>query len=218
MEQSRIIHLMRHGQVFNPQGVLYGRLPGFGLSELGHQMARRMGQYWAPKPLTHLRCSPLLRARESLAPTAEQFPALEVVIDERVIEAANAFEGMVFGPRNKALRNPKMIRYVLQPWKPSWGEPYTSIAARMRAAIFDAAQAAGQGGQALIVTHQLPIEIARRDATGMTLAHHPGRRRCTLMSVTSLTIREGRITKVDYSEPIAEIVPRPAAGRFVVGT
>ena len=109
MQQPTVVHLMRHGQVHNPEGVLYGRLPGFGLSELGHDMAARLAGYWKGAPLTHLRCSPLQRARETLAPTADLFPQLDVVIDERVIEAANAFEGKVFGANNKALRDMRMI-------------------------------------------------------------------------------------------------------------
>ena len=109
-------------------------------------MAARLAEYWDGAPLTHLRCSPLQRARETLAPTAELFPQLDVVIDERVIEAANAFEGKVFGADNKALRDVRMIRHVLNPLRPSWGEPYREIVARMRAAMDDAAAAAGLGG------------------------------------------------------------------------
>ncbi|WP_461107273.1 histidine phosphatase family protein [Tessaracoccus terricola] len=209
---------MRHGQVENPEGVLYGRIPGFGLSELGHRMAQEMSGFWSDVPLTHLRCSPLQRARETMAPTAALFPQLEVTTDERVIEAENRFEGMVFGKDNKALRDPRMIRHVLNPLKPSWGEPYVDIAARMRAAIADAAEAAGTGGQALVVSHQLPIEIARRDAQGLRLAHHPGRRQCTLTSVTSFTVRDGRITAVDYREPVAHLLPPKHGRKFRVGT
>lgn len=218
MEQPRVVHVMRHGQVHNPDGVLYGRIPGFGLSELGHQMAERMSRYWADVPLTHLRCSPLQRAQETLRPTAERFPQLDVVDDERVIEAANAFEGMIFGRSNKALRDPRMLRHVWNPLRPSWGEPYVQIAARMRAAIVDAAEAAGEGGQALVVAHQLPIEIARRDAEGARLAHDPRARRCTLCSVTSFTVSSGRIIQVDYAEPVADLLPVKRGRRFVVGT
>jgi broad specificity phosphatase PhoE len=35
-----IVHLLRHGEVYNPTKILYGRLPGFRLSELGVQMAQ----------------------------------------------------------------------------------------------------------------------------------------------------------------------------------
>ena len=218
MQQPTVVHLMRHGQVHNPEGVLYGRLPGFGLSALGHEMAARLADHWDGVPLTHLRCSPLQRARETLAPTAELFPQLDVVIDERVTEAANAFEGKVFGADNKALRDVRMIRYVLNPLRPSWGEPYREIAARMRAALVDASAAAGPGGQALVVSHQLPIEMVRRDAEGRPLVHDPRRRRCTLASVTSFTFRDGFVTAVDYAEPAKDLLPPKRGRRFRVGT
>ena len=218
MQQPTVVHLMRHGQVHNPEGVLYGRLPGFGLSELGHEMAARLADHWDGVPLTHLRCSPLQRARETLAPTAELFPQLDVVIDERVTEAANAFEGKVFGADNKALRDVRMIRHVLNPLRPSWGEPYREIAARMRAALVDASAAAGPGGQALVVSHQLPIEMVRRDAEGRPLVHDPRRRRCTLASVTSFTFRDGFVTAVDYAEPAKDLLPPKRGRRFRVGT
>lgn len=217
-DDVRIVHVMRHGQVHNPEGVLYGRIEGFGLSELGHRMAAEMADYWASRPLTHLRCSPLQRARETLAPTALRFPQLEVVVDDRVIEAANRFEGMHFGTDNKALRDPRMLRHVLNPFKPSWGEPYVEIAARMRAAIADAARAAGPHGQALVVAHQLPIWIARCDAEGRRFAHDPRRRQCTLASVTSFTLRDGLVTAVDYAEPVAHLLPPRTGRRFRVGT
>ncbi|MFV0430273.1 MAG: histidine phosphatase family protein [Arachnia sp.] len=218
MGESRVVHLMRHGQVHNPDGVLYGRLAGYGLSELGHRMAERMSTYWAEAPLTHLRCSPLQRAQETLAPTAARFPGLEIVTDDRVIEADNVFEGRVFGSSNGPLRDPAMLRHVLNPLRPSWGEPYVEIAARMRGAIADAAEAAGDGGQALVVAHQLPIWIARCDAEGRAFAHDPRRRECTLASVTSLTLRDGHITAIDYTEPVADLLPQHRGRAFKVGT
>lgn len=217
-QDVRVVHVMRHGQVHNPDGVLYGRLDGFGLSELGHEMARRMGEYWADVPLTHLRTSPLQRARETLAPTAARFPQLEITVDDRLIEAANAFEGKVFGERNRALRDPAMVRHIWNPLRPSWGEPYTDIARRMRAAISDAAAAAGEGGQALCVAHQLPIWIARCDVEGRPFPHDPRRRETTLASVTSFTLRGGHITAVDYVEPVADLLPPKGGRRFKVGT
>lgn len=217
-EQARIVHVMRHGQVHNPEGLLYGRLDGFGLSELGQRMATEMAQHWAEVPLTHLRCSPLQRAQETLAPTAALFPHLEVVTDEQLIEADNAFEGKVFGARNQALRDPSMLRHVWNPLRPSWGEPYVEIAARMRAAISDAASAAGEGGQALLVSHQLSIWMARCDAEGRRFAHDPRRRECTLASVTSFTFRKGCVTAVDYTEPVAHLLPVKTGRRFKVGT
>ena len=82
-----VVHLVRHGQVHNPDGILYGRLPGYGLSEIGRAMAQRLGEHFADVPLTHLRCSPLQRAQETMAPIAANHPDLDIVTDQRVIEA-----------------------------------------------------------------------------------------------------------------------------------
>ena len=181
-------------------------------------MAARLAEHWRDTPLTHLRVSPLQRAKETLAPTAALHPALDVVTDDRVIEAANQFEGLVFGRDNAALRDPRMFWSMRNPLRPSWGEPYVQIAARMRAAVADAAVAAGDGGQALIVSHQLPIWIARRDAQRRPFPHDPRRRQCTLCSVTSFTVRDGLITAVSYAEPAADLLPVKKGRKFKVGT
>lgn len=209
-----VVHLVRHGKVHNPDGILYGRLPGYGLGEVGQAMAQRLGEYFADVPLTHLRCSPLQRAQETMAPIAANHPELEVVTDERVIEAANYFEGSNFGRYNEKLLIPKNLWQLRNPLKPSWGEPYTSIVARVRLAIDDAAQAAGDDGQALIVMHELPIWISRLAAEGRSLVHDPRKRECRLASVTSFTLIDDRIVAVDYTEPAADLVP-PKTSRFL---
>ena len=202
-----VVHLVRHGQVHNPDGILYGRLPGYGLSEIGRAMAQRLGEHFADVPLTHLRCSPLQRAQETMAPIAARHPELDVVTDERVIEAANYFEGTNFGRFNEKLLIPKNLWQLRNPLKPSWGEPYPSIVARVRAAMSDAARAAGDDGQAVVVMHELPIWISRLAAEGRSLVHDPRKRQCRLASVTSFTLIDDRIVAVDYAEPAAELIP-----------
>ena len=64
----------------------------------------------------------------------------------------------------------------------------------------DAVRAA-RGHEAVLVSHQLPIWVARRAAEGNRLWHHPGRRRCALASVTSFTYDGDAITGVSYAEP-----------------
>ena len=39
-----LVHLLRHGEVHNPQGILYGRAPGYRLSNRGQQMAERVAE------------------------------------------------------------------------------------------------------------------------------------------------------------------------------
>ena len=202
-----VVHLVRHGQVHNPDGILYGRLPGYGLSEVGRAMATRLGKYFADVPLTHLRCSPLQRARETMAPIAAEHPELDVVTEDRVIEAANVFEGRHFGRYNQVLLLPQNLWRLRNPLRPSWGEAYPSIVARVRAAMSDAAKDAGDGGQALIVMHELPIWISRLAAEGRSLVHDPRKRQCRLASVTSFTWIDDRIVAVDYAEPAVDLLP-----------
>lgn len=208
-----VVHLVRHGEVFNPTGVLYGRLPDFHLSDNGRAMADRLGEWFAETPLTALRCSPLERARETLAPIAAAHPHLEVSLDERVLEAANDFEGQVFGAGNQALKRPANWWKLRNPLRPSWGEPFTQVRDRMVNAIADAALAAGEGGEAVIVSHQLPIWIARLDAEGRRLVHDPRKRQCNVASVTSLHLQKNRIVRVTYAEPAGDLVKAKDRGK-----
>jgi broad specificity phosphatase PhoE len=201
-----VVHLVRHGEVANPRGVLYGRIPGFHLSEDGRLMAKAAADFLAGHDVTVLMSSPLERARETAEPMEAQF-GLTAVIDDRLIEPWNHFEGMTFGIGDGALRRPEHWRYLINPMRPSWGEPYRDIAARVLAAAGDAARAA-RGHEAVCVSHQLPIWVARRSVEGRRLWHHPARRQCALASVTSLTYEDGRVTGVSYAEPAG-----PGGGR-----
>jgi broad specificity phosphatase PhoE len=203
-----IVHLVRHGEVENPRGVLYGRLPGFHLSAEGRVMAKAAADFLAGRDVTVLRSSPLERALETAEPISAEF-GLDVVVDERLIEPWNHFEGMTFGVGNGALRRPAHWPHLWNPVRPSWGEPYSEIAARMRAAMSDAA-AAARGHEAVCVSHQLSIWVARRSIIGRRLWHDPRRRECALASVTSFTYRDGRVTDVTYAQPAGAGRPQAA--------
>lgn len=181
-------------------------------------MAERLGEYFAAVPLTHLRSSPLERALQTIEPIARAHQHLDLMIDDRVIEAENRFEGRVFGSTNAPLRDLRMLRHVLNPFRPSWGEPYVQIAARMSAALQDAAGQAGEGGQALILSHQLPIWMLRSHHEGRRLFHDPRRRQCALASVTSFRLRAGRVIAVEYTEPVGDLVVRKKGRKWQVGT
>ena len=199
MAEMTVVHLVRHGEVANPEGVLYGRLPGFHLSEDGVLMAKAAAEYLAGRDVTLLLSSPLERALETAAPIAAQF-GLEVRVDERLIEPWNHFEGAKFDVTQAALRQPGAWPRLANPFRPSWGEPYEEIAERMLSVMGDAAREA-YGHQAVCVSHQLAIWVARKAAENRRLWHHPGRRQCALGSVTSFTYRDGVITGVSYTEP-----------------
>ena len=204
------LHLVRHGEVFNPNRVLYGRLPEYGLSDAGHQMAALAAEDLAGRGRAYSRliASPLQRTQESAAPVSKAL-ALPIDIDERVIEPTNAFEGMRMRGSESALKDPGNWKYLINPFRPSWGEPYQSIAARMREAMIDAATSV-PGGDVVIVSHQLPIWMVHRDVNGKNLFHDPRSRRCTLSSITTLELidpmkPELGFVEVGYVEPAAEL-------------
>ena len=210
------VHLLRHGEVHNPEGVLYGRLPGYHLSADGRRMAEVVAESLRGRPIVVLRSSPLERAQETMAPTAE-LTGLEVGIDDRLIEAGNEFEGKPFGVGDGAFRRPDVWPLLWNPFRPSWGEPYRDVADRMLAAARSARDAVlvasdGEGGEAVCVSHQLPIWTARRAAEGRPLWHRPDLRQCGLASLTSLTWRGDRLITVTYSEPVGAAARRAQAG------
>ena len=209
MAEQTIVNLVRHGEVYNPTGILYGRLPGFRLSEAGEKMATTVAAALANHDVKLVVSSPLERARQTAAPIAGEF-GLEVEIDERLIESSNHFEGLTFGVGDGTLKHPSNWTKLYNPFRPSWGEPYAEVAARVLAACADARQKV-EGHEAVLVSHQLPIWIARRAAEGLRLWHRPDRRECALASVTSFVYEGEKIVGVRYDEPCG------AAGRSRVG-
>jgi len=200
------IHLVRHGEVHNPDGVLYGRLPGFGLSDRGHRMAQMAADHLTGlrRPLSGLWCSPLQRTRESAAPIAAG-TGLPLQIAEGIIEPSNVFEGKRLRGKDTALRQPSQWRYLANPMRPSWGEPYRRIAARMLMSMNTAADSV-ESGDVVLVGHQLPIWIAHRQISGLPLFHDPRARRCSLSSVTSFIRVEGRFIEIGYVEPARSVL------------
>jgi broad specificity phosphatase PhoE len=201
-----IVHLLRHGEVHNPTGVLYGRLPGFGLSELGKRQALTVAEFLAENDITHVVASPLQRAQETAGPIVSSH-RLELATDDQLIESTNVFEGERVSVGAGALTSPRHWKDLTNPFKPSWGEPYLSIAHRMLGAAYRA-RAAAEGHEALCVSHQLPIWTLRRFLEGKRLWHDPRRRECSLASLTSLEFSDERLVRISYTEPAGATDPK----------
>ena len=199
------VHLLRHGEVYNPDKVLYGRLPGYHLSHLGHAMAQRAADTLAHRDVTLLMSSPLQRAQETVAPIAAAL-GQPVVLDDRLLEATNVFEGKRVAVGDGVLRKPQYWRHLWNPFTPSWGEKYVDLAARMTAVIDDARQKAA-GHEAVLVSHQLPIWIARLAAQRQRFWHDPRKRQCSLASLTSFVFEDEKFVRIEYSEPAADLLP-----------
>ena len=205
MSEKTLVHLLRHGEVHNPDGILYGRADGYHLSARGRAMADRVADRVGHRDITHLVASPLERAQETAAPLAAA-RGLTVATDERIIESGNIFEGKAFDLGDSILRNPAMWRNLWNPFRPSWGEAYTDVVGRMWPAVLDAREAA-RGHEAVLVSHQLPIWITRLHAEGRRFLHNPRKRHCTLCSLTTFTFSEDHLVSLGYSEPAGDLIP-----------
>ena len=201
-----VVHLLRHGEVHNPQRILYGRLPGFQLSEFGVRQAELVAAHLSDHDVVHVVASPLLRAQQTAAPIAAKH-RLDVATDEGLIEAGNVFEGSRVSVGDGMLRDPRCWPKLRNPFRPSWGEPYQEIANRMLAAVRRARKQAA-GHEAVCVSHQLPIWTLRRHLGNRRLWHDPRRRQCGLASLTSLVFNGESLVEMVYSQPAGSSDPR----------
>lgn len=203
---GQTIHFVRHGEVHNPEKILYGLQPGWRLSDRGQQMAIEVAKWSEVLDLGAIYSSPLQRAQETVAPIVAKHN-LSLITDKNLIEARNIFEGQKFELGNGVLRHPKAWRYLWNPFRPSWGEPYDELITRMLKTLFSARDLAN-GKDAICVSHQLPIWILRSAVEGRRLLHDPRKRECSLASVTSFEVdNEGMISSVTYTEPAKHLLP-----------
>jgi len=207
---TRRLHLVRHGEVHNPEHVVYGTLPGFVLSAAGRAHAqaagRRLRELVSGPPC--IVSSPLERAQETAAIIARTFGEdVNVTTDERLIEARSFAMGL---PRRFA---PHLyLRRMLQTNRPRNESP-TAIVDRM----VEAARAAcGPHPDAILVSHQFPIWMAR---LGLENGHENGlaqharafvarrapflflRERCVPGSITTILLDDPRPHTTTYWEP-----------------
>ncbi len=200
------VHLLRHGEVYNPEGVLYGRLPGYVLSDLGHEMAERAAVALANRDIATVISSPMERAQQTATPIAGRHK-LDIVTDTDLIEADNVFEGKRVSVGDGVLKQPQAWRHLWNPFTPSWGEPYQVVAERMQRAI-DTARLGAPGRESVLVSHQLPIWISRLNAENRRLWHDPRSRQCTLASITSLTYQDDDLVAITYTEPSRDLLEK----------
>lgn len=207
---TTLVHLVRHGEVFNPEKILYGRIPGYQLSERGQAMADMVAEYFADADLTHLVSSPLERAMQTAAPIG-RVKNLPISQDLNLLEATNVFEGKRVSFADGELRKPAAWRHLWNPFRPSWGEPYREIFARMQIAV-ESARVAALGHEAVLVSHQLPIWVARLGYQNHRFVHNPSHRECNLASVTTLKFHNDQLASVSYLEPAAALYHESTGG------
>jgi broad specificity phosphatase PhoE len=212
------VHLLRHAEVHNPDGILYARAPGFLLSDAGEEMAATVAERLRRRDVVAVWSSPMERALQTAAHVARTHN-LPVWEDDRLTEASSRLEGTRASVDRPVLLQPRVWTSLWNPWKPSWGEPYAEVLARMREAVVAAAsEDEAQGREVVLVSHQMPIWVLRRHAEGRRSAHHPARRACALASTTTLRIVDGRVAEVTYDPgPGARVAGGPVTGTTAGG-
>lgn len=223
---STTIHFVRHGEVENPNHVLYERLPGFHLSERGFNMARVTGNYIANsvqfRGITKIYSSPLDRTRETareienallnmpdcayvsvnnVKDSVKSFQS-SIILDDRLIEAGNNFRGKRIGFGEGALWKNNNWKLVVNLWRPSWGESYKSIAKRV--SDFVREQVKNHPGEQIVaVTHESPIWSYRHMLETGHPEHNMLLRKTALASITSITYdcETMRVLSISYVDP-----------------
>ncbi|PAU68037.1 histidine phosphatase family protein [Bifidobacterium criceti] len=209
------INFVRHGKVYNPNHVLYERLPGFHLSDAGRRMAFATARYLAENPQTNTACavysSPLERTRETAEVILHELnevrdergeQPLELITDPRLIEARNEFRGKRIGYGEGALWRPENIKLIRNLWRPTWGESYRSIANRVRNFALEKIDE-HPGEQIVVVTHESPIWSYRHMLETGHPEHNMLLRKTALASVTSITYDDAThdVLSVTYADP-----------------
>ncbi|PKZ40584.1 histidine phosphatase family protein [Gardnerella pickettii] len=204
------IHFVRHGEVENPNHVLYERLPGFHLSNRGLEMARATAKYIATVPqmrgISAIYSSPLERTQETAQQIANALQIGSIILDNRLIEAENNFRGKRIGYGEGALWKNNNWKLVSNLWKPSWGESYKSIAARV--GDFAREQVKNHPGEQIVaVTHESPIWSYRHLLETGHAEHNMLLRKTALASITSITYdcTNMNVLSITYVDPAARV-------------
>lgn len=164
------LHLVRHGHVENPQRVVYGRLPGWRLSEVGRWQAAAVAEHLRGRPIVHVHSSPLERAVETAEAIAAACGAPSS-IDAALIESALGahWEGLPWA-EVKGGRREEWEAYLHRPHEIDFaGETFEALGERM-AATLQAIAARHAGREAAVISHGDPIKAAICRLTGIPIA------------------------------------------------
>ena len=177
------LYLIRHGEVYNPQGIIYGRLPGFGLSERGRRQIASAAESLRSAPPTVLYASPMQRTQESAALLAQRW-SLTVQTDERIVETSiGSFQGRRFEDLPKP--------YITE----EGAHPELEGAASMRIRFMDWVEdvRSRHAGQVIAaVSHRDPIIVA--------LLYW---QQCSLEGLPDFAMDPGSVYEVAFSERVS---------------
>ena len=193
---------MRHADVENPRRVLYGHLPGFGLSALGRAQATAVGQSLRDRGIRRILHSPLDRARETAELVNAQLPApVPLIVEPALIEAAigRYLQGVPYW--QMPVRRPKWILHKMRRGALAGDESIEILGGRIRDVVLRVAREHA-GEVSLCVSHADPIQAAwvlfeGRPQTERELYRKPVQR----AGLLEIDINGDRVTAVRYLAP-----------------
>ncbi len=165
---QRSVYLVRHGEVANPNHVVYADLPGFNLSPLGVRQAHAAGRHLATLAIDVVVTSPLARAVQTATAIARHHhlvPRLDAALGETRQYPAwtgqrwEDLDGLFPGQLEAYLEDPTRCE--------GTAETVEEVAGRMAAAI---ERTSAGVGHLVVVGHQDPLQAARLTLTGRPLS------------------------------------------------
>lgn len=152
------IYIVRHGQIENPDNIIYGFLP-LPLSEEGRATAKRAGQYLKDKNIGIIISSPIARTMETAKIINREISGGDLKIEEdsrlREIEWGKVFQGMNEEELKKKYPN-EWEEYKKHPSKFGFGETLQTLSERM-AEVLQEVVKSHPGKNILLVSHKAPI-------------------------------------------------------------
>jgi len=193
------LYLVRHCDVRNPEGVLYGHLPNFPLSEKGVGQAHALGRYFAGRPIRRIYSSPLERAQETASIIASHLDGVDIETTDELVEARFGFHLQGVKPKQVPWRRPLWFVHMARPGLLPQDEHIGEMAARVRAPLLRLLRDF-PGGSGICISHGDPIQAFAIEADGRSdRALH--RLECAKGGLLELTYEDGTLVNKTYRSP-----------------
>ncbi|HZB97032.1 MAG TPA: histidine phosphatase family protein [Candidatus Sulfotelmatobacter sp.] len=187
-QQQTRLYLVRHCDVHNPRGVLYGHLPGFPLSKKGVRQAQALGEFFEGKPIRKIYTSPLERAVETAQIIASHIGDVPIVTTSELIEAHFGQYLQGIKPAHILWRKPMWWVHMAFPGLPPDDERVDAMAERVRGPLVRLLdEFPGESG--ICVSHGDPIQAFWVAADG-----RPSR------ALHRLQCAKGGVLELDYAD------------------
>lgn len=161
------LHLVRHGEVHNPGGVVYADLPGFPLSSLGCAQAAAAAEHLAGCGASVLATSPLDRARETAGFIAARLGLVaEVVPGLTEWGLSMRWAGEPWLDLDRRFPG-ELAAYAVDPADLPFSPESLAEVARRTTAVVDELGRRYPGAIAVLVLHQDPIHALHRSLCGI---------------------------------------------------